>query len=164
MLFPADRDGVSTSGTQRYPLSRAEREREGGVPALIDPAAANKAARAFAVGRMAIGATFALAPGFAGSNWLGVAPTPATRVFLRAMGGRDLALGAGTLAAGAASGETGRWLRAHAAAEATDAIAALLAAGHLPPARRALASVGPGVLAMVALALARGADRGGAPR
>ena len=54
--------------------------------------------RMLAAGRIAIGASLVLLPGFAGGRWIGDASRKGeVKLIIRAMGVRDLALGAGTL-------------------------------------------------------------------
>jgi hypothetical protein len=56
--------------------------------------------RMLAAGRIAVGSTLVLLPGVAGSQWIGDAARGRdVKVVIRAMGVRDLALGAGTLQA-----------------------------------------------------------------
>jgi hypothetical protein len=106
--------------------------------------------------RLLVGATFAAAPESAHRYWLGIAPRhAATTVPLRAMGMRDVALSLGALAADRAGEDPATWLRSAAAAEAADALAVFTVRRDIPPSARAVAVVGPGVLAMVALALSR---------
>ncbi len=114
------------------------------------------ARRSFVTLRLLVGATFAGAPGLAHRRWLGTTPGDgATSVPLRAMGVRDVALSLGALAADRAGEHPAAWLRAAAAAEAADALAVLAVRRDIPPRARTVAAVGPAVLAVVALALAR---------
>lgn len=102
-------------------------------------------ARLLAIGRIGIGFGLLVAPTAVAKEWGGpVAAEPGAKLFLRALGGRDLLLGVGALRSlsegdGAAEG----WVRASALADATDAAAATIAFRHLP---------GPGRWITVALA------------
>jgi len=56
--------------------------------------------RALAIGRIAVGASLVVAPGTAGTRWIGdAARRPEVKVVARAFGVRDLAFGIGTLQA-----------------------------------------------------------------
>lgn len=95
---------------------------------------AHTAARVLAAGRVLTGATLLAAPDLAAGPWVGGdARTPGARVIVRAMGARDAALGAGTLAAGGDRAQLRRWLLASAACDAADFVATL--AGPRSPAR-----------------------------
>jgi hypothetical protein len=114
------------------------------------------ARRSFVTLRLLVGATFAGAPELAHRRWLGSTPRDtAASVPLRAMGVRDVALSVGALAADRVGGNPAAWLRAAAAAEAADALAVLAVRRDIPARARTVAAVGPAVLAVVALALAR---------
>jgi hypothetical protein len=83
--------------------------------------------------RMAYGVALAVAPGAVGSKWIGRdARRRTTGVALRALGTRDAALQAGTLAA-ALRGEPVRpWLLAAIAGDVTDMVATAGASGDVP--------------------------------
>lgn len=99
---------------------------------MADPA--HTAARVLAAGRVLIGATLLAAPDRAAAPWVGAdARTSGTRVVVRALGARDAALGAGTLAAAGDRTQLRRWLVASAACDAADFAATL--AGPRSPAR-----------------------------
>ena len=102
----------------------------------------------FAAGRVLIGATLFVAPDRAAAPWVGDdARTEGARVIVRALGARDAALGAGTLAAAGDAAQLRRWLLASSASDAADFVATL--AGPRSPARTA-------VLALAAVAAASG--------
>ena len=102
-------------------------------------------ARANGIGRALLGAGLVLAPGLAGRAWLGSdASSAATKVAARALGIRDVALGAGLLMALDKREPARNWVAGAAAADAIDAAATLLAWNSLPRAGRL------GVLAMAA--------------
>jgi hypothetical protein len=106
------------------------------------------AARIFAAGRVLIGATLLAAPDFAAVPWVGEdARTDGARVIVRALGARDAALGAGTLAAAGDAAQLRRWLIASSASDAADFVATL--AGPRSSARTA-------VLALAAVAAVSG--------
>ena len=94
--------------------------------------------RMLAAGRVVVGATLTLAPGFAGGQWIGeVAKRPEAKVMIRAMGARDMALGAGALKA-LESGEPARtWVLMGALSDAVDFVATAVTLRRLG-ARRAL--------------------------
>jgi hypothetical protein len=88
--------------------------------------------------RVVVGATLILLPGTSAERWIGrSAHDPTVKVMVRALGARDLALGAGTMQA-LANGEPARgWTLAGAASDLTDAAATLLAFRRIG-ARRAI--------------------------
>lgn len=93
-------------------------------------------------GRVVIGAALMLAPAWAGRRWIGRdAESPAVTVFTRALGARDLALGAGALAALARGQSVRPWALGALIADATDAVATALVRDELP-ARAGAASLG----------------------
>lgn len=108
--------------------------------------------RSFAIGRIALGAGFLLAPGPSLRTWVGDdGDTPATRLVVRMVGGRDVALGVGTLLAVRHGAPVRGWLEAGALSDASDFVASLLAARHLPKAR----VLGAGLSALGAVVFAR---------
>ncbi|MBL8775087.1 MAG: hypothetical protein JNK12_04115 [Acidimicrobiales bacterium] len=115
--------------------------------------------RSLAVGRVAVGAALVLVPSLAARGWAGdEASRPATKVFLRALGIRDLALGVGTLRALERGEDPVPWARYGAAADGVDAAATLAGFRALAPRGRfavllvaAVAAVG-GALAAEQLA------------
>jgi hypothetical protein len=115
---------------------------------------ARSIALSHARGRMAVGAALVLAPGLAGSPWIGAdASRPAVKVLARALGVRDFALGLGIAVALDRGGPARGWLEAAALADAVDLVATLVAGASIPPAgRRAVALVaGASMLGCVAL-------------
>jgi hypothetical protein len=94
-------------------------------------------ARSNGLGRSAIGVALVLAPGVLGKRWVGEDElTDGAKLFARALGARDLALGLGTLLAMKEGGPTRGWLEGAALADVIDAAATLLAWKKLPPAGR----------------------------
>ena len=85
------------------------------------------------IGRAAIGAGLMLAPGIAARGWIGdEASSPNTKVVVRALGIRDLVLGAGLVMALEDKGPVRNWIAAAAAADAVDAAATVVAWSELP--------------------------------
>jgi hypothetical protein len=93
-----------------------------------------RGALAVAAGRVAIGVTALAWPAAPSRPWVGAAADDlAARVFARALGARDLALGLGTLAA--LQGEDGSaslWVAAGALSDALDVAASLASWRELP--------------------------------
>lgn len=115
--------------------------------------------RSLAVGRVAIGAALVLVPSLAARGWAGdESSRPATKVFLRALGIRDLALGVGTLRALERGEDPVPWARYGAAADGVDAAATLVGYRALAPRGRfavlllAAAAAAGGVVAAEQLA------------
>jgi hypothetical protein len=106
---------------------------------------AKQTAQINGAGRAVIGAALTIAPTLAARGWIGDdAASPGGRVLGRALGLRDLVLGAGLVQAIAAGEPTRGWIAAAAAADAIDATATLLNWGALPRAGRI------GILALAA--------------
>ena len=136
-----------------------------GWPAV--PALLRDGARAVAAGRVALGLTALAWPSVPARPWVGATSGDLTaRVFGRALGARDLALGLGALAAlqGSDRGSGATWVAAGALSDALDVVASLAAWRDLPRLSRWLvvASAGGAALAGAAGALATLADQGGA--
>lgn len=94
-------------------------------------------ARLLAGGRILIGAALVAAPRTAGRRWLGDdADRAATEVVVRGLGGRDVAIGLGALAALEAGTPVRRWLEAGVLADLGDAAAMAVAGDDVPPASR----------------------------
>ena len=90
-------------------------------------------ARSQARGRVAIGAALVLAPGLAGRMWIGEdAARRAVKVFTRALGVRDLAIGLGVLLALERGAPVRGWLEAGTLSDAVDVAATLLAGDAIP--------------------------------
>ena len=100
---------------------------------------AREVARGYGAGRVALGAGLLVAPRLLGRPWLGrTATEPAGQVVLRALGARDLIIGAIALHTVDHPDVGPRWQRTCAAADAVDALATLVARRSLPPAGSAL--------------------------
>lgn len=111
-------------------------------------------ARLVAAGRVGFGVALMLTPERVTTPWLGSdAARPGTRVAARGLGARDLALGAGTLAAGGADLQP--WVAAGILADAADLAATVGAGAALPRSGRMLVGAVAGAgAALGALALA----------
>jgi hypothetical protein len=85
-------------------------------------------------GRVAIGLTSMLAPGAVARAMMGPdGESRGKRLFLRVVGGRDLALGLGVLAALDRPAALRGWLQAGAVVDLLDAAVCVLARDHLRP-------------------------------
>ena len=123
-----------------------------------------------AAGRVALGLTALAWPSVPARPWVGgAADDLAARVFGRALGARDLALGLGALAAlqrpAAEPGSASAWVAAGALSDALDVVASLASWRELPRVGRWLvvASAGGAALVGAAGALAVRPDRNGTP-
>jgi hypothetical protein len=122
-------------------------------------------AAALSLNRIGFGIAHLLRPGRAGQGWIGrAARDPATQVFVRGHGARDVVLGAGALSALAGSGERAArpWLTAQGVADATDLAATIVANGRLPGGGYRFALVMAGASTVVATIAAIGLGRRGA--
>jgi hypothetical protein len=110
-------------------------------------------ARLVATGRIGFGVALTLTPERVTTPWLGSdAARPATRVATRGLGARDLALGAGALAATGADLQW--WVAAGILADAADLAATVAAGDSLPVSGRVLVgAVASGGATLGALAL-----------
>jgi hypothetical protein len=119
--------------------------------AAMDPALLS---RVSAVGRLGVGAGLVARPRLVASAWVGDdAGRASSQVLARALGIRDLVIGAGTL--GSTGDEQQRWLTAALVADATDLAVTLGAGSALPLRGRVLVSLAAGAgVAMGAAALA----------
>lgn len=103
--------------------------------------------------RVGVGAALVVAPAWAGRIWVGPgADGPGSRVFARALGARDVALGARILR-GLQSGQDVRhWVTAGFTADVADVVATMIAARNLTPGRRAVMPLIAAGVAAAALA------------
>ncbi len=124
-------------------------------------------ARAVAAGRVALGLTALVWPSVPARPWVGAAADDvAARVFGRALGARDLALGLGALAAlqgpAGRAGSASAWVAAGALSDALDVVASLSSWRELPRVSRWLVVASAGGAALTggagALAVRRSAD------
>ncbi len=118
---------------------------------------------AVAAGRVALGVTALAFPSVPARPWVGAPADDITaRVLGRALGGRDLALGLGALAAlrapAAGAGSARAWVAAGALSDALDVVASVVSWRELPRVTRWLvaASAGGAALAGAAGALTLG--------
>jgi hypothetical protein len=131
------------------------------IPALL-----RRGAVTVAAGRVALGLTALAWPSVPARPWVGAAADDlAARVFGRALGARDVALGLGALAAlqcpGAEPGSAAAWVAAGALSDALDVAASLASWRELPRITRWLvaASAGGAALAGAAAALTSASSR-----
>lgn len=114
--------------------------------------------------RAGVGTALVVAPKWAGRIWVGPgADGPGSAVFARAIGARDVALGATTLATLGSGRGTGEMLRLGFVADLADATATLAAWPHLDGRRRvAMPAIAAavGAAGLLATRWARDADRG----
>jgi len=91
-------------------------------------------AQGIAWGRVAIGATALVAPSALSRPWVGdSAATTPVKLLARTLGGRDLALGIGTLRALSRSDDEARpWVALAGVSDAVDALATVVAFAWLP--------------------------------
>jgi hypothetical protein len=114
-------------------------------PGTLPAVEQRSVARALAAVRVGVGAALLLTPRLAQRVWLGPGRT-APRL-ARALGARDVALGAAVMRSSAAGTPTTTWIRAGAAADAVDAAGHVLAGRRLGGGRRALWSAVAGTMA-----------------
>ena len=120
------------------------------------PALARRGAVAVAAGRVAIGLTALAWPWVPSRPWVGAgADDLVARVFGRALGARDVALGLGTLAALRRSadepGPASAWVAAGAVSDALDVVASLSSWRELPRVGRWLVVLSAGAASLVYL-------------
>jgi len=118
-----------------------------------------RGALAVAAGRVALGLTALAWPAVPARPWVGAsADDLAARVFGRALGARDLALGLGALAAlarpGAEPGPAASWVAAGALSDALDVAASLASWDDLPRLTRWLVAASAGGAALTGAAAA----------
>ena len=138
------------------------------TPAAI-PALLRRGATAVAAGRVVLGLTALAWPSVPARPWVGAAADDlAARVFGRALGARDIALGLGALMAlqrpATEPGSASAWVAAGALSDALDVAASLSSWRELPRRSRWLVAVSAGGAALTgaAGALAVRPDRNGA--
>jgi hypothetical protein len=123
------------------------------------PALMRRGALTVAAGRVALGLTALAWPAIPARPWVGAsADDLAARVFGRALGARDLALGLGALAAlarpGAEPGPAASWVAAGALSDALDVAASLASWHDLPRVTRWLVAASAGGAALTGAAAA----------
>lgn len=115
----------------------------------LDRTGARRLVVANGVARSALGVVAFVLPGVPLTPWVGAERRhPSSRLLGRALGGRDLALGLGTLTAARSDGPVRPWVVAGGLADAGDVAATLLAWRALPRVGRlaVLAAAAGGVL------------------
>jgi hypothetical protein len=118
---------------------------------------------AVAAGRVVLGVTALVWPSVPARPWVGAAADDvAARVFGRALGARDLALGLGALAAlqgpAAGAGSARAWVAAGALSDALDVVASVKSWSELPRFTRWLVAASAGGASLAGLAGALVAD------
>lgn len=117
---------------------------------------ARRGATVVAAGRVAIGAVALVAPPLVARPWVGEAGgTTEGRLLARTLGGRDLALGLGALAAlngQDAAGSAVTWVGLAAVADACDTVATAVAWRKLPATKWLVAATAAGAAAIGAVA------------
>lgn len=109
--------------------------------------------------RFGIGSALVIAPKFAGRIWIGdTAGGKGIDVFARAIGARDVVLGAQTLAAVRGESPSRHWLKLGFAADAADAAATVVAFRSLSGARRVAMPLIAGAVAAVGYTAANQLD------
>jgi hypothetical protein len=124
--------------------------------------AARTLATGLAINRIAFGLNYLLRPESAGPSWIGrVAKRPGAKVMTRSQGVRDLALGAGAIAALARHDQDDAriWVASHALADATDFGVTWLSRERLPDRGARLALTVAGISTAIASAAAAGIRR-----
>jgi hypothetical protein len=129
---------------------------------LMDVTTLRHSARAIAWGRVAIGITALVAPPVVTRPWVGPsADTTPAKLLARTLGGRDLALGLGTLRALSRSDEEARpWVALGGVSDAVDALATVVAFASLPRRTRWLMLGTCAGAALVSIRAAGGLDAG----
>jgi len=123
------------------------------------PVQLRRGAVAVAAGRVGLGLTALVWPAVPARPWVGATADDLTaQVFGRALGGRDVALGLGALAAllrpGAGPGSASAWVAAGALSDALDVTASLASWPELPRVTRWLVAVSAGGAALTGAAAA----------
>jgi hypothetical protein len=108
-------------------------------------------AKAIAIGRIGLGAAFTLTPGLALRAWPGDGSHDhaVSRFLARSTGGRDLAIGIGTLFALQKGTPVRGWLEAGMLADAVDAVATVAIARSVPKKGRVVLVFGAAAGALV---------------
>ena len=115
-------------------------------------------------GRIAFGLGFLLFPGLTGRMWAGRdAERTGTKLFIRALGARDLAIGLGVVIAFDRGTPVRGWLEASTLADAADFVATLIARDEIPSAALPGALTLAGGSAALGAWLARVVDNPPAP-
>ena len=158
---PSSRTGAFRSPwpRSRRPPKRTDPRYDHPVTSTDIPALLRRGAVAVAAGRVALGLTALAWPAVPARPWVGAAADDlAARVFGRALGARDIALGLGALAAlqrtGAEPGSASAWVAAGALSDALDVAASLASWRELPRVTRWLVAASAGGAALTGAAAA----------
>ena len=118
-------------------------------------------AQAIAWGRVALGGTALVAPLAVARVWVGdSADRTSIKLLARTLGGRDLALGVGTLRALSRSDDEGRpWVALSGIADAVDTVATVVAFAALPRRTRWAVLGASAGAAVASIRIATGLDR-----
>ena len=109
--------------------------------------------------RVGVGSALMVAPGWAGRIWVGPSADGAgSKVFARALGARDVALGARVLQSARNGKEAGEWLRSGYIADMADAVATVIAFKNLSRARRIAMPLIAGAVGVLGYVAASGGD------
>ena len=110
----------------------------------------------YATGRILFGVAVLVAPGTVGQILAGNGgAAPDAKAFLRGMGGREIGLGVGLLAANRANGPVKPWLVAALLADGSDLAGIAGAWPHMTPSKRLLGLVTAGGAAAIGAIVAR---------
>jgi hypothetical protein len=120
---------------------------------------ARRAVSTIAWSRVAMGAAAVVAPVTAARLWTGETDRgPLTRVMVRSLGARDVALGLGAVLALRHEAPLRGWVEGGALADVADTVGTLLAFGSLPKGRRWLVLAGSAAAAVSARVLSPSVD------
>src|SRR3954471_1587737 len=98
---------------------------------------ARAVATQISIARMGFGVAFMVAPALTGRMWIGPeAGRPGTKLFIRALGARDFALGLGTMLAMRHNRPTRGWLEASGLADFADLVVTIMARDEVPATSR----------------------------
>jgi hypothetical protein len=167
MFRHRDTGGVGSAGWIAHQARRddAGLEWRQQVTSTPIPSLLRRGATVVAAGRVALGVTALAWPSVPARPWVGAAADDVSaRVFGRALGARDLALGLGALAAlqapASEAGSARAWVAAGALSDALDVVASLASWRELPRVTRWLVAASAGGAALVGAAGALAAGRG----
>jgi hypothetical protein len=128
-------------------------------PLALDDLDHRQVARLIAGVRIVVGAALVIAPRTIGRQWIGEdADGAGSRLFIRAMGARDLALAVGTMRALNHRGPARDWVFASAASDAADVGATVLALPRIGLRRGLPSAVTAGLASVVGFAAASRLD------
>jgi len=112
------------------------------VPADVDVAQLRRLLKVGGYARATLGVVMLLTPGLIGGMWIGAdAKRRGVKALTRALGIRELIIGAGAVVAANEGTQLRRWVEFGMVADATDAAATFVAVRHLPRANAVLGVV-----------------------